>query len=88
MIDTRMEIKAFMGLYKKEVFFSLFFPFCFHFKPLEMSSSSSSNSSFSNSDDFISYSSDEDVLEDMDQNDLVSFQMMAMATSNSNDLFT
>jgi hypothetical protein len=53
-----------------------------------MSSSSSSNSSFSNSDDFISYSSDEDVLEDMDQNDLVSFQMMAMATSNSNDLFT
>jgi hypothetical protein len=53
-----------------------------------MSSSSSSNSSFSNSDDFISYSSDEDVLEDMDQNDLVSFQMMAMPTSNSNDLFT
>jgi len=82
-----MEIKAFMGLYKKEVFF-FFFPFCFHFKPLEMSSSSSSNSSFSNSDDFISYSSDEDVLEDMDQNDLVSFQMMAMPTSNSNDLFT
>jgi hypothetical protein len=38
----------------------------------------------------ISYSNstDEDILEDMDQNDLVSFQMMAMATSNSNDLFT
>jgi hypothetical protein len=53
-----------------------------------MSSSSFSNSSFSNSDDFISYSSDEDVLKDMDENDLVIFQLMAMVTSNSNDLFT
>jgi hypothetical protein len=54
-----------------------------------MSSSSSSNSYFLNSDDFISYSnsSDEDVLEDMDQNDLVIFQIMMMTTFNFDDLF-
>jgi len=28
------------------------------------------------------------LLEDMDQNDFIIFQMMAMATSSSNDLFT
>jgi hypothetical protein len=46
-----------------------------------------SSSSSSNSDDFISYSSDEDVLEDMDQNDFVIFQIMTMTTFNFDDLF-
>jgi hypothetical protein len=49
----------------------VFIIFFFHFKPCEMFSSSSSNS-----DDFTSSSNDEDILEDMDQDDLVIFQIM------------
>jgi hypothetical protein len=44
-------------------------------------------SSFSNSDDSTSSSNNEDILEDMDQDDLVIFQMMATMASNTNDLF-
>jgi hypothetical protein len=51
-----------------------------------MSTLSFSNGSPSSSDDLISSSSDENILGDMDQNDLIIFQMMAM-TFNSNDLF-
>jgi hypothetical protein len=46
-----------------------------------------SSSSSSNSDDFTSTSSDEDILKDMDQDDLIIFQMMATMASNTNDLF-
>ncbi len=49
-----------------------------------MSSSSSSYGSFSNNDDFISSSSVRKILEDMDQDGIMIFQMMAMAC-NSND---
>jgi hypothetical protein len=42
------------------------------------------SSSFSNSVDSTSSSSAKDILENMDQDDLVVFQMMA---SNTNDLF-
>jgi hypothetical protein len=45
---------------------------------------SSSNSS--NSDDSTSSSSDEDILKDMNQDDLVIFQMMATMAFNANDL--
>jgi hypothetical protein len=44
-----------------------------------MSSSSSSYGSFSNNDDFISSSSVRKILEDMDQDDIMIFQMMAKA---------
>jgi hypothetical protein len=44
-------------------------------------------SSSLNSDDSTSSSSDEDILEGMDQNDLVFCQMMATMASNTNDLF-
>jgi hypothetical protein len=44
------------------------------------------SSSFSNGFYFIPYSSDEDLnLEDMDQNDLIIFQMTVLAISNSNE---
>jgi hypothetical protein len=46
-----------------------------------------SSSNYSNSDDSTSSSSDEDILEDVNQNDLVIFQMMATMASNTNDLF-
>jgi hypothetical protein len=46
-----------------------------------------SSSCSSNSDDSTSSSSDKDILEDMDQNDLVIFQLMATMASNNNDLF-
>jgi len=39
-------------------------------------------------DDFISSSNHKDVLENLDQNDLVIFQMMTIIASNSNGLFT
>jgi len=56
------------GLYKEEIFF-LFSPLvfitsCFHFKLS------------SNNDDSTSFSSDEDILKDMDQDDLLIFQMV------------
>jgi len=54
----------------------------FHFEPYMMSFSI-----FSNNDDFTSSSSDEDILEDMDQYDIVIFQMMATTASNTNELF-
>jgi hypothetical protein len=45
-----------------------------------------SSLSFSNGSYFIPYSSDEDLsLEDMDQNDLIIFQMTMLAISNSNE---
>jgi hypothetical protein len=46
-----------------------------------------SSSSSSNSDDSNSSSSAKDILENMDQDDFVIFQMMAMMDSNTNDLF-
>ncbi len=46
-----------------------------------------SSSSISNSDDSTSSSSGVDFLENMDQDDLVLFQMMATMASNINDLF-
>jgi hypothetical protein len=52
-----------------------------------MSSSNDSNVFSFNSDNFTSTSSDEEILEDMDENDLAFFQMMAMITSNSNEVF-
>jgi hypothetical protein len=41
-----------------------------------------------NNDDIISSSNHKDVLENMDQDDLVIFQMMTIIASNSNGLFT
>jgi hypothetical protein len=49
-----------------------------------MTSSSSLYDSSSNNDDFISSSNVRKILEDMDQNDIMIFQMMAMACK-SND---
>jgi hypothetical protein len=46
-----------------------------------------SSSSFSNNGDSTLSSSDEDILVEMDQDDLVIFQMMATMASNTNDLF-
>jgi hypothetical protein len=46
-----------------------------------------SSSSSSNSDDSTSSSNDEDILEDMNRNDFVLFQMMATMASNTTDLF-
>jgi hypothetical protein len=53
-----------------------------------MSFSSSSNSSSSSSDGFISTSSNEKILEDMDQDDLMIFQIMLMTICNFNEFFT
>jgi hypothetical protein len=50
--------------------------------------SSSSNGFHSSNYDFTSFSSDNDILKNINQNDLVIFQMMAPMVSNSNDLFT
>jgi len=44
-------------------------------------------SNSSNSDDSTSSSSDEDILKDMNQDDLVIFQMMATMAFNTNDLY-
>jgi hypothetical protein len=44
-------------------------------------------SSSSNSDDSTSSSSAKDILDNMDQDDFVIFQTMAMMASNTNDLF-
>jgi len=53
-----------------------------------MSSSSSENdASFSNSDNFISTSSDEEILEDMDEEDMVIFHCIVVPC-NSHELFT
>jgi hypothetical protein len=52
-----------------------------------MSSSNDSNVFSFNSDNFTSTSSDEELLEDMYENDLAFFQMMATITSNSNEFF-
>jgi hypothetical protein len=46
-----------------------------------------SSSSSSNNEDSTSSSSGVDMLENMDQDDLLIFQMMAMMASNTNDLF-
>jgi hypothetical protein len=45
------------------------------------------SSSYLNSDDSTSSSSHENILENIDQDDLVIFQMMATMASNINDLF-
>jgi len=51
-----------------------------------MSSSSESRAFSSNIDDFIFMSSDEEILEDMDQEDMVIFHCMVIV-SNSHDFF-
>ncbi len=53
-----------------------------------MSFSSSSNGSSSSSDVFILASSNEKILEDMDQDDLMTFQMMLVTICNFNEFFT
>jgi hypothetical protein len=53
-----------------------------------MSFSSSSNGSSSSSDGFISTSSNEKILEDMDQDDFMIFQMMLTTICNFNEFFT
>jgi hypothetical protein len=53
-----------------------------------MSFSSSSNGSSSSNDGFISTSSNEKILEDMDQADLMIFQIMLVTICNFNDFFT
>jgi hypothetical protein len=50
--------------------------------------SSSSNGFYSSNYDFTSFSSDDDILKNINQNDLVIFQMMTLMVSNSNELFT
>jgi hypothetical protein len=52
-----------------------------------MSSSNDSGVSSSNNNNFTSTSNDEEILEDMDENDLTLFQMMAKIVSNSNEFF-
>jgi hypothetical protein len=52
-----------------------------------MFSSNDSGVFSSNNDNFTSTSSDEKILEDMDENDLAFFQMMATIISNSNEFF-
>jgi hypothetical protein len=52
-----------------------------------MSSSNDSGVSSSNNNNFTSTSNDEEILEDMDENDLTLFQMMAKIISNSNEFF-
>jgi hypothetical protein len=52
-----------------------------------MTSSSESDASFSNNDHFTSTSSDEEVLEDMDEEDMVIFHCMAVPY-NSHEIFT
>jgi hypothetical protein len=52
-----------------------------------MPSSSESDTSFSNNDHFTSTSSDEEVLEDMDEEDMVIFHCMAIPY-NSHEIFT
>jgi len=49
-----------------------------------MSSSSESDASFYNSDHFTSTSSDEEVLEDMDKEDMVIFHCMRFLTTPMN----
>jgi hypothetical protein len=46
-----------------------------------------SSSSSPNSDDSTLASNDEDILKNMDQDDLVIFQLMVTLASNTNDLF-
>jgi len=46
-----------------------------------------SSSSSPNSDDSTLTSNDEDILKNMDQDDLVIFQLMVTIASNTNDLF-
>jgi hypothetical protein len=60
----------------------------FSFQTLKDASFKLLKKNFLNSDGFISSSNHENVLENMDQDDLVIFQMTTTITSNSNDLFT
>jgi hypothetical protein len=50
--------------------------------------SSSSNGFYSSNHDFTSFSIDDDILKNINKNDLVIFQMMALMVFNSNNLFT
>jgi hypothetical protein len=50
--------------------------------------SSISNGSYSSNYNFTSVLNDDDILKNINQNDLVIFQMMVLMAFNSNDLFT
>lgn len=52
-----------------------------------MSSSSDSDVSYYNNDSFTWTSNDDEILEDMDEDDLAIFQMMATIILNSNEFF-